>query len=71
VFIIFNELLYSALVGKINKYTQCAVNHLQSSGIHVHPSDICVWKLWMATQEALGRIQITLDRARDRYFYVM
>jgi len=29
VFIIFNELLYSALVGKINKYTQCAVNHLQ------------------------------------------
>ena len=27
---IFNELFYSALVGKINKYTQCAVNHLQS-----------------------------------------
>ena len=26
----FNELLYSALVGKINKYTQCTVNHIQS-----------------------------------------
>jgi hypothetical protein len=30
-FITFNELLYSALVGKTNKYTQCAVNHLQSN----------------------------------------